>query len=496
MALISRLAVALTVDTATFAKKLRSATKSVSSFGSAVVSALSGTTAQIAGLFAAITGVAGIAGFGALIQRTSQFIDLSGKLTDQIGETTEGLIGLQHAAELGGVATDSLERSLEFLQKSLGRPSGETKAALDSLGLSLNDLLGKRPVEQLKLIADKLRLLTLQETKAAAARALFGKTGADFITILKDGSAGLQKVINDVQELGASFTRVDAAKIEEANDSISRLKLVFAGFARQITISFAGPVKIVTEFFVNMRKDALQSATVISDTFGVAGDVIIWVLDKIQDGFNSVMRFAAVTLRTMETLRGLVVGSMDPEGQKRYIDNAVALEERIGQNMANKILGLDTSGEFKKRLRELNKEAVVIADEIAKKLATQNRARELQETFTKAFVTGFQKASPWIERIFNSGIEQSFKGLQGYDRQRQADAMNPMIELMRDYIPTKLNDPIATAAAGTRGTFSSEAAGRISTTLTIQQKQLDALNQIADNTQATADLLDEGVPAG
>jgi len=60
--------------------------------------------------------LAGVGGFGYMIKRQMEVIDTTAKLSDRINISTEALIGLQHGAQISGVETETLNKSLEIAQ--------------------------------------------------------------------------------------------------------------------------------------------------------------------------------------------------------------------------------------------------------------------------------------------------------------------------------------------------------------------------------------------
>ena len=91
--------------------------KTKPAFG-AVGKALKGVTASIFSMRTALVGVAGVAGFGYLIKSSLNATDTLSKTANKIGTTTEALGGLRYAAEITGVATNTMDMALQL--KSLG----------------------------------------------------------------------------------------------------------------------------------------------------------------------------------------------------------------------------------------------------------------------------------------------------------------------------------------------------------------------------------------
>jgi len=199
--------------------------------------------------------VAGIGGLGYMLKKQMEVIDATAKLSDRLGITTEKLIGLQHAAAITGTDAETLNKSLEIFTRRLGemtQGSGEAKRGLDMLGLTAEQLIHVSPAEAFGMAADKIKLLGTQAEKTAAAYFLFGRAGSKMLNMLEVGSEGLREFQKEVEKLGLSFSRIDAAQVEAANDALTRARAVLAGLFRQATIELAPYIEVLADKFVDV----------------------------------------------------------------------------------------------------------------------------------------------------------------------------------------------------------------------------------------------------
>ena len=160
MALLGKISVNLTASTARFEKGLARARKRARAFGRSI-----GRMGARAAKFGAVAGGVAVTGLAYMTSRAMSSIDATAKLSDRIGITTERLAGLRHAAEITGAGAATMDKSLQFMAKTLGEAEtgiGEGKQALEKLGLSLDALLGKRPDEQFALLAERVSSLATQ----------------------------------------------------------------------------------------------------------------------------------------------------------------------------------------------------------------------------------------------------------------------------------------------------------------------------------------------
>lgn len=198
-----------------------------------------------------------------VVKAEAAVIDQTAKLARRIGESTENLVGLQHAAKITGAGAERLAAGIDVLQKRLGEAvmgMGEGKAALDHLGLAAEDLIRKTPAEQFSIIADKVKGLSTQSEKAAITAKLFSRANQDLVNTLELGSKGLEAMKKQTQELGTAFSVEQAKKVEDMNDAITRMNAAFSGLARTLTIAVAPAMKDAAEYIAQLAGAQLDAA--------------------------------------------------------------------------------------------------------------------------------------------------------------------------------------------------------------------------------------------
>ncbi len=194
-------------------------------------------------IFATVAGVFGV-GFG--VDAFKEFIggaieaqDQALKLSQKVGISTEAIAGLASAANKAGVDTESFQTAMVKLSKSVADAANggkQSAAQYAALGISLKDANGniKTSDTLLKELADKFAGYKDGVAKTADAVAIFGKAGANMIPLLNGGSAAIQKQIDLVNSLGASFTKEGSAQAEKFNDTLKDLEIVSKGVGNTI----------------------------------------------------------------------------------------------------------------------------------------------------------------------------------------------------------------------------------------------------------------------
>lgn len=254
-------------------------------------------------------------GFGQLwdsmaphIQASADYYDSLGKLSDRLGVQAESLVGLSHAADLSGVSQEQLVGGLEKFLATLGNAQAGIGNAADkfrALGLDINKLSGMAPEQALGAVFDEINSLNSVAARASATMAIFGKSGQALAPLIAGGAAGIRTAAQDVNSLGMALTRVDMAKIEMANDSLTNLGGVMRGFFGRIAAEMApfvsaaidGVLDVIRHFggLGEIARSLVSTFKWVSVTVVAAFDImttpiriaIAWV-DALKENFHEV----------------------------------------------------------------------------------------------------------------------------------------------------------------------------------------------------------------
>lgn len=310
---IGKLSVVLTARTAGFQSAMKKAGETVSRFGKMI-----GVGAVAAGALGAAALAAAAGGLAALAKQQLAVTDVLAKSSDRIGITTEALAGLQHAASLSGVGTDALAKGLIRMNRIIGDAMQGIPAASDALtnlGLSSAELARMRTEDAFADIADRINALGTQAEKTSAVMAIFGKEGASFLNLFGQGSEGIRAAAEEARLLGMSVSRFDAAKIEAANDAVTRLQTVFQGIGRQIAVAVAPAIQMAADRFTDWAKSAggvgeRVRAVVIGVVVAVASLADAW--DELTAGIRTAeaawLRWKAAGLDAIADVAGALGG--------------------------------------------------------------------------------------------------------------------------------------------------------------------------------------------
>ena len=201
----------------------------------------------VGGFAAAIAGSAIVGGLGAIVKKSIDAGDELFNLQAKTGIAANALIGLGNAAKLADVDQAALGKGLTKLSVNLVKAAegndGLTQK-FKALGVSIKDSNGQVvPADKaLKQIANRFADMPDGAQKAAAAVALFGKSGADLIPLLNEGAASMEKFTFKV---GEDF----AARSDLFNDTITELGIKTQGFGLELTDALLPALQTILEVF-------------------------------------------------------------------------------------------------------------------------------------------------------------------------------------------------------------------------------------------------------
>lgn len=237
-------------------------------------SGFQGVTAALNGMVPVLTGV--VAGFVSFRQVVNSLngVDALAKTADRLGLTTQALQSLRFATEQTGGEARILETSLQRMNRRIAEAAkggGPAADALEELGLDAVQLQAIGTEEAFVAIAEALRNVDNVSKKTAAAFKIFDTEGGRLINTFELGREGLQEYKERVEELGIAITRVDAAKIEQANDMMDTFGRTIDAVSNNMTVQLAPALTFVSEQMLEYTA-SVNSATKSSQGIG---DIVV-----------------------------------------------------------------------------------------------------------------------------------------------------------------------------------------------------------------------------
>jgi hypothetical protein len=288
---IAQLRVDLVANTAKFTKGLARAKKRLKGFGKAMLK-----SAKVAAKWGAVIVAAAVAVGVSMVKNVFKSVDALAKMSDELGISTESLIAFRRAAELTGTSNETISKGMERLARNIGDAQqgfGEAIRAFDQLGLSAKDLAGVPLDQAMKIVADKIKAIEDPTLRASAAYGVFGRKGQELMNFLLLGTEGLDSIAASTKKFGLSLSRVDAAKIEAANDAIGDAKLAIEGLATQVSVKLAPFVEAIAEGFID---------------WATGGEAVNTVAQRIDSTFRSMVRLIAKMVDFASGLKAVFLG--------------------------------------------------------------------------------------------------------------------------------------------------------------------------------------------
>lgn len=187
------------------------------------------------GLATMAVGVAGALGIGALMSSLRDLGDRIGKVSLQIGVSSNNLQKLQFAAEQSGLSTDTLNTAMQKFAINIGKANDGAKIqseAFAALGVETKNLDGttKSVFDLFKATSDGLGTLTDKTLQARLASELFGRTGVEMTVLFAEGAEGIDHYGKQLASINGIIGGDSIDAIQRFNDSWNLMTKIVRGF--------------------------------------------------------------------------------------------------------------------------------------------------------------------------------------------------------------------------------------------------------------------------
>lgn len=211
---------------------------------------LSGSVGKLTKAFKTLIGVAAAGAFTNYIKSAIDAADALGKLEVRTGIAAGKLLGYINAGKLADVSQKQLVTGLRTLARTQAEAADGVATyseAYARLGVKVEDSDGnlKASDKLLGEIADRFADLPDGPQKAAIAMDLFGKSGADLITLLNGGSKALE-------EFNFGLSKKFAQNAEFYNDQVQKLTFAFDKFKLQLMDALMPALIEITNVFTEL----------------------------------------------------------------------------------------------------------------------------------------------------------------------------------------------------------------------------------------------------
>lgn len=321
----------------------------------------------------AIGAAGGLAAIGtsllAITKTTATAYDQIGKFAQQTGLTTEFLSKMNVAANFADVNINTMNKSVERLQVTIGEAAkgiGLGKDTLQAFGIELHKDNGilKTAEDILPELADKFRAMGSATERTEAAQKLFGQRGIEMIKILKDGSEGLAKYSEEAEAMGLVVDKQAAANAAKFNDALYKVKGTLTGLKNEIgervmpiitglAEKFSSFVKNNRDKIIDFGNTTLQVMNGIVEkmAYGVGILVDSWrglqmTWEVIKIGMNELAKFL---VQSIDWIIQKMTGLMEAINFRGVFDEEIERANRWSETMK---MGIETFQESADAARE------------------------------------------------------------------------------------------------------------------------------------------------
>jgi hypothetical protein len=277
----------------------------------------------------------------AAVKDVTAAMDEIGKKADAIGIGTDALQELRAAAVSAGVSQGGLDRALEQLSKRLGEAeqgTGTAVKALESMGLTAQELTGIPLDDALGVIADRFAKLEDATDKTAAATQLFGREGVAMVNVLKGGASELEKSRQRFRDLGVVIDEELIRSAEEMQDRFDAATTV-------IGAQFSTVLGRLAPLLVKAAENAASLAIAIADIVD-AVERFVTGADHVDLAIRENIKSMAAEMRQSQALEQQLArgGTMSVEMAGKKLDEAkTRLENARAALEENRAMRLQSS---------------------------------------------------------------------------------------------------------------------------------------------------------
>jgi hypothetical protein len=368
--------------------------------------------------------------FGRLIQGSIDAADELGKTSDRLGISTRDLSALGFAAEQSGSSLGAFEKGAKNLSQSLAsaaQGSGKAAKLFDDLGISVTETDGslRGTIDVVRDLADRFSTLENGAEKTALAQELFGKSGAELIPLLNEGSEGLAAFAEQAENLGLIIEDKTARQAAAFNDNLNMLKKTQVGVVNQIG---AQVLPTLVQYSNRLAANATDSNKLAKSTeFITTGlKIVLTVVEGVVGVFKGLGE-------TLGALLALIFN---------FGTQAIKVFQAFGRNIAavgkalTQALSGDLSGAFETIKGSLGDTLGTIGDGFRSQIAIVSTAYNTIGGIVSETVAGigdiWTGEAPEVEAAVEKAVEKSFRPIRN-EVKAQKEAFDEAGKAAQDY---------------------------------------------------------------
>jgi hypothetical protein len=195
-------------------------------------------------------------------------------MSNRFGISAQSIGELGYVAEQEGASLQDLQGGIRRMARTITDAEDGLSTAVrvfDKLGLSWKSLKRMTPEQQFEAVAESLKNVKSDSTRASLAQQVFGRGGATLIPVLMRGAEGIAALRKEYRDLTGDF---NAQSGKDVADGFTRIKYVLRGVQIQIGQAllpvvmelinrFTG-IAIAARKFIEQNKSLVKNLAVLS----------------------------------------------------------------------------------------------------------------------------------------------------------------------------------------------------------------------------------------
>jgi len=305
---------------------------------------------------------------GAAVRSISNLVSAAddiGKLSARIGFTAEEYQKLTFAARRAGASNEDVEKAIKRMQSTIvdaERGLSSATDAFDALGLSVQDLKGKKPEEQFAIIAAAMNGIEDATMKSATAQDVFGRAGNALIPLL----GTYQQLKKEAEELGGIIDNETVKAAESLKDSAENLQT-----SLMATVANSGFI----QFLDNITKSAAEASAALNklDAGGFAEGETLNIKPPTKEEIAQAKKEGLSNAQQGGLFGFDVVGARNATGATIAVEQAAATKDEQEAKRAEIAATKNASNEIAKTLDGLADADFASADPVGDMFAENKR---------------------------------------------------------------------------------------------------------------------------
>jgi len=226
-------------------------------------------SAAAIGKWGGAAAAAAIGGLTILVAKSMETIDAQAKFAQSLHTTSASMATLERAGQLAGIGMDKIRAGAKKLDVVMGQAAAGAQAQsgiFKRLGVDMADV-ASQPLDKriLTINAAIAQNIPLMERAAISAQIFGEEAGSSFARLDADT---MRTAAEQAELFGLALSDVDAAKVEQANDSFSTISMAFKGIITQLTVQMAPVLKAIGDLFLSTAAEGGGMGKQVEGAFG------------------------------------------------------------------------------------------------------------------------------------------------------------------------------------------------------------------------------------